>query len=265
MAKELEGKVALVTGASQGLGRRFAHVLAREGATIVVASRNREALEELVTEIAAEGASAHAVTLDVTEIESIDAAVEATVRLGGGIDVLVNNAGLAVNKLVRDTTPEEFDLLMGTNVRGAYFVAQRVGAHMAKHGGGKIVNLSSILADFVMPGVSAYCMSKSAISQMTKAMALEWARRNIQVNALAPGFVDTEINSEFFESAAGQQLIGRFPGGELQQPENLDAALLFLASSRSDHVTGLTLRVDDGQGLGAFQAARPPAAARREE
>ncbi len=257
MAQELEGKVALVTGASQGLGRQFAKTLAGAGATIVVASRRIDALDELAAEITSDGGTAYAVRLDVTDVASIDAAVDTAIERAGAIDILVNNAGLTVNRLIRDTTPEDFDLVMDTNVRGAFFVAKRVAAHMGERGGGKIVNLSSILADFVMPGVSAYCMSKTAVSQMTRAMALEWARKNIQVNALAPGFVDTAINAEFFESPAGQQIIGRFPGQALQQPENLDSALLLLVSSQSDHMTGLTLRVDDGQGLGAFQAARP--------
>ena len=176
-------------------------------------------------------------------------------RRAGALDILVNNAGLAVNALVRDTTPEEFDLVMNTNVRGAYFMAKHVGARMQERGGGKIVNLSSVLSEYVMPGVSAYCMTKSAISTMTKAMALEFARGNVQVNALAPGFVHTDINAAFFETPRGQEIVGRFPGGALQQPENLDSSLLFLASSASDHLTGITLHVDDGQTLGAFQAA----------
>ncbi|MGI9659177.1 MAG: SDR family NAD(P)-dependent oxidoreductase [Gaiellaceae bacterium] len=256
MANELDGKVALVTGASQGLGRQFAATLARAGATLVVASRNTQALEELAGEIAASGGTAHVVQLDVTDVESIETAVASAIEQAGAIDILINNAGLAVNALVRDTTPEDFDLVMNTNVRGAYFVAKHVGAHMQERGSGKIVNLSSVLSEYVMPGVSVYCMSKSAISQMTKAMALEFAGRNVQVNALAPGFVDTEINRAFFETSRGQDLMGRFPGGALQQPQDLDSTLLFLASSASDHLTGITLHIDDGQSLGALQAAR---------
>ena len=256
MANDLDGKVALVTGASQGLGRQFATTLAAAGATVVVASRNTKALDELAAELAQAGATAHVVKLDVTDTASIDTAVAAAIERAGAIDILVNNAGLAVNALVCDTTPEDFDLVMNTNVRGAYFVAKTVGAHMQDRGAGKIVNLSSVLSEYVMPGVSVYCISKTAVSQMTKAMALEFARKNVQVNALAPGFVDTEINAEFFASPAGQQIVGRFPGQALQQPGNLDDTLLFLSSSASDHLTGITLRVDDGQSLGAFQAAR---------
>ena len=256
MAGQLKEKVALVTGASRGLGRRFAKTLSGAGATVVVASRNVDALEELAAEIRDEGGSAHAVKLDVTDIESIDAAIGAAIERAGAIDILVNNAGLTVNALIRDTTPEAFDLVMNTNVRGAYFMAKQTAAQMQQRGGGKIVNLSSVLSDYVMPGVSVYCMSKTAISTMTRAMALEFARKNVQVNALAPGFVDTEINAEFFATPAGRQIVGRFPAQSLQQPENLDSALLFLASSASDHITGVTLHVDDGQPLGAFQAAR---------
>ena len=171
MAQELEGKVALVTGASQGLGRQFAKTLAGAGATIVVASRRIDALDELAAEITSDGGTAYAVRLDVTDVASIDATVDTAIERAGAIDILVNNAGLTVNRLIRDTTPEDFDQVMDTNVRGAFFVAKRVAAHMGERGSGKIVNLSSILADFVMPGVSAYCMSKTAVSQMTQAMA----------------------------------------------------------------------------------------------
>ena len=256
MGNELDGKVALVTGASQGLGRQFATTLAAAGATLVVASRNTKALDELASELAAKGGTAHVVQLDVTDVESIERAVAAAVERAGAIDILINNAGLAVNALVRDTTPEDYDRVMNTNVRGAYFVAKHVGAHMQEQGHGKIVNLSSVLSEYVMPGVSVYCMSKTAISQMTKAMALEFARSNVQVNALAPGFVHTEINAAFFATPRGQEIMGRFPGEALQQPGNLDSTLLFLASAASDHLTGITLQVDDGQSLGAFQAAR---------
>jgi hypothetical protein len=255
MDYELGGKTALVTGASQGLGRQFALTLARAGAGVVVASRNTDRLDELAREIETGGGSAHAVSLDVTDGASIDAAVETAIEQAGAIDILVNNAGLAVNALIRDTTPDDYDLVMDTNVRGAYFMAKRVGAHMQERGQGKIINLSSILGDYVMPGVSVYCMSKAAISQMTKAMALEFARGNVHVYALAPGFVHTEINAAFFETPRGQEIMGRFPGQTLLQPKDLDASLLFLASAASDQLTGLTLHINDGQALGAFQAA----------
>ena len=266
MTQQLNGKVALVTGASQGLGKQFAATLASAGATVVVASRRREPLEAVAKEIESQGGTAYVVQLDVTDVGNIASAVDRAIEQAGRIDILVNNAGLTVNRLIRDTTPEDFDLVVGTNLRGAFFVAQQVGAHMSERGDGKIINLSSILADFVIPGVSVYCMTKTAISQMTSAMALEWARKNIQVNALAPGFVDTEINAEFFDTPTGQQIVSRFPGQALQQPGNLDSTLLFLASAASDHTTGRTFRVDDGQALGAFQAARshPPVSEARQ-
>ncbi len=252
----LEGKTALVTGASQGLGRQFARTLSDAGAAVVVASRNTDALEELAAEIAEAGGTAHVARLDVTDVASIDRALASAIEQAGTIDILVNNAGLAVNALIRDTTPEDYDLVMDTNVRGAYFVARAVGAHMQENDGGKIINLSSILSEHVMPGVSVYCMSKMAVSHMTKAFALEFARANVQVNALAPGFVHTDINAAFFATPRGQEIMGRFPGEALLQPGNLDDTLLFLASPASDHLTGITLHIDDGQALGAFQAAR---------
>ncbi len=253
MATVLAGKTALVTGASQGLGQTFARVLAAAGATVILAARRVDRLQTLADEVVEGGGTAHALALDLTDEESVDRAVAEAIETAGRIDILVNNAGVAVNKLIRDMTAADFDLVMNTNVRGAWLMAQRTAPRMIAQGGGKIVNLSSVMADFVMPGVAAYCMTKTAMVPMTRAMALEWAKHNIQVNALAPGFVETELNAPFFASEAGQRLIRQFPGQALQQPADLGDALLFLCSTASDHVTGQVLRVDDGQALGAFR------------
>lgn len=248
---ELSGRVALVTGASRGLGRRFAQTLSGAGATVVLAARNADRLEALADELKGGAASAFALAMDVTDAESVSAGIDMAVAEAGRIDILVNNAGVTVDKWISDTTPEDFDTVMGTNVRGAWLVAQAVGRHMiVRGGGGKIISLTSVLAEIVLPGVAPYCMSKAALVQMTRAMALEWAGHDIQVNAIAPGFVATELNERFFSSKVGRRMIEQFPRQRMEQPADLDGAILFLASAASDRVTGSILQIDDGQTLG---------------
>lgn len=244
---DLAGRAALVTGASSGLGRHFALTLARAGAKVALAARRLDRLEELQARIEAQGGAAAAVALDVTDAGSAAAAVaEAAARLGP-IRVLVNNAGVAATKGVLEADEEDWDRVVGTNLKGAWLVAQAAARHMAGHGlGGSIVNVASILGLRVAGQVSAYAASKAGLLHLTRAMALELARHKIRVNAIAPGYIETELNREFFASPAGEALVKRVPQRRLGRPEELDGALLLLASDASSYMTGSTVVVDGG-------------------
>lgn len=244
---DLSDRAALVTGASSGLGRHFALTLARAGAKVALAARRVDRLEELQARIEAQGGAAAAVALDVTDAGSVAAAVaEAAARLGP-IRVLVNNAGVAATKGVLEADEEDWDRVVGTNLKGAWLVAQAVARHMAGHGqGGSIVNIASILGLRVAGQVSAYAASKAGLLHLTRAMALELARHKIRVNAIAPGYIETELNRDFFASPAGEALVKRVPQRRLGRPEELDGALLLLASDASSYMTGSTVVVDGG-------------------
>jgi NAD(P)-dependent dehydrogenase (short-subunit alcohol dehydrogenase family) len=246
----LDGKVALVTGASSGLGRQFALSLARAGAKVGLAARRTANLEELASEIEAFDGRALPFLMDVGDPANIRSAVEAVETELGPIGILVNSAGISIERFITDFPVEDYDRLMNTNVRGTFLVSQEVGRHMIRRGeGGKIVNIASILGSTVVPMLSVYCMSKAAVIQMTRALALEWARHNIQVNALAPGYIETEINAEHFQTEIGQAQISRLLRKRIGNPYDLDAGLLLLASAGSDFMTGSVLTFDDGQTL----------------
>lgn len=243
---DLSGRVALVTGASSGLGRHFAQVLARAGASVVVGARRMEALDELCGIIADAGGQAQAFQLDVTDRTSVEA-VLSDLAAGGGLDILINNAGVTGTKPVLDLSEEEWDHVVDTNLKGNFLVAQAAARLMKSQGrGGAIVNIASILGLRVAGQVSAYTTSKAGVVQLTKAMALELARHGIQVNALCPGYIETELNRDFFESEAGQALVRRIPQRRLGRPADLDGALLLLCSDAGAYITGSTLAVDGG-------------------
>jgi len=243
---DLSGRTALVTGASGGLGRHFARVLARAGAEVVVAARREDALQDVCNEIADQGGRARAVPLDVNDHASVEKAIEAAAS-SGGLDILVNNAGVTVTKSVLDVSEEEWDRVVGTNLKGSFLVAQAAARTMKAQGrGGVIVNIASILGLRVAGHVSPYVASKAGVVHLTKAMALELARYNIRVNALCPGYIETELNQAFFGSEAGQALIRRIPQRRLGQPSDLDGALLLLCSEAGSYITGSTLAVDGG-------------------
>jgi 3-oxoacyl-[acyl-carrier protein] reductase len=249
-ARALVGKVALVTGASSGLGERFARLLAAHGAAVGVAARRRDRLAALVGELAGAGSRAVSVALDVTEPSSIANGVMAVEDALGSIDILVNNAGVSREVWITDVSEADYDAVMDTNLKGAFLVAQAVGRRMIARGsGGKIVNIASVLGSAVIPMLSIYAMAKGGLIQMTRAMALEWARHDIQVNALAPGYIRTEINDRFFRSEAGQKLIARLLRRRVGEPTDLDGALLLLVGEASRFVTGTVVTVDDGQSL----------------
>jgi NAD(P)-dependent dehydrogenase (short-subunit alcohol dehydrogenase family) len=246
----MDGQTALVTGASSGLGRRFALTLARAGAHVAVCARRTDRLAGLVDEIEAFDGRAMAFPMDVADVGGIEAGVDAAETELGAIDVLVNNAGIAVQKSALEMTEADYDVLFDTNTKGAFFVAQAVGKRMVRHGrGGSIINIASLAAIRAVSKLSTYSMSKVAITMMTKSLALEWARYNIRVNAIAPGYIETEMNQDFFASDAGKQFADTFLRRRVGAPKNLDGALLLLATSAGDFMTGETIVVDDGLNL----------------
>ena len=252
---DLSGRVALVTGASSGLGAQFARTLARAGAGVVLASRRLEKLKELRARIEGEGGDAHVVELDVTDLDSIKAAVAHAETEMGSIDILVNNSGVSTTQRIQDVTLEDYDFIFDTNVKSAFFVAQEVGKRMLARSrgaapgsftGGRIINIASMAGLKVLPQIGAYCMSKAAVVQMTRAMALEWGRFGINVNALCPGYIDTEINHSHWQTEQGQKLISMLPRKRVGQPQDLDALIVMLASDQSHFVNGAVIAADDG-------------------
>lgn len=243
LSADLTGKTVLVTGASSGLGRHFAGVLARTGARVVCAARSADKLAELVSSLSKDGGAAEALSMDVTDEDSINAAVSEC----GQIDVLVNNAGVAQTKRVLDVEPEDWDFVMDTNLKGAWMVARAAARRMVEQEtGGAIINIASILGERVSGGVMPYAVSKAGLVQLTKVLALELAGRGVRVNALAPGYIKTDINRNFLESEAGEKLIKRIPQRRYGIPQDLDGALLLLASDASNFMTGAVIAVDGG-------------------
>ncbi len=247
MEQALAGKCALVTGTSGGLGSHFAMTLARAGAKVALAERRKREPHPLLERIRKEGGEAAVVRLDVTEPASVPAAFDAAAEALGPIDVVVNNAGLAITKPLLEQTEDDWRSVMDVNLDGAWRVAQAAAKHMVAHGrGGSIVNITSIIGLRVSGQVPGYVASKAALNHLTRAMALELARHRIRVNALAPGYVETGINREFFTSDAGQALVKRIPQRRVGRPEELDGPLLLLASDASSYMTGAVLVVDGG-------------------
>jgi NAD(P)-dependent dehydrogenase (short-subunit alcohol dehydrogenase family) len=254
----LEGKVALITGASSGLGKRFAQVLSQAGAKVVLASRRTERLKELRAEIEASGGAAHVVSLDVTDYQSIKSAVAHAETEAGTIDILVNNSGVSTTQKLSEVTPADFEYVFDTNTRGAFFVAQEVAKRMIARSkgaapgtftGGRIVNIASMAGLRAFAQIGVYCMSKAAVVHMTRAMALEWGRYGINVNALCPGYIDTEINHHHWQTEAGRKLVQMLPRKRVGQPQDLDAALMMLCANESHFVNGAVLAADDGFGV----------------
>jgi NAD(P)-dependent dehydrogenase (short-subunit alcohol dehydrogenase family) len=240
---DLSGVTALVTGASSGLGAHFARLLARSGASVLLAARRVAALEAIVAELKEGGAQAQALELDVSQPGQVRACIQALPRL----DVLVNNAGVTLTRSFLEQSDEDWDRVLDTNLRGAAVVAQAAARRMkALETRGSIINVASILGLRQAGHVSAYAVSKAALIQLTKVMALELAREGIRVNALAPGYFDTELNHDFWQGEAGQALIKRVPSRRLGQLEELDGPLLLLASEASRYMTGAVIAVDGG-------------------
>ena len=243
----LEGRTALVTGANGGLGSHFAETLAKAGAQVAVAARRPETLVPVQDAIRTAGGRVEAIALDVSDPASVASAFTQASAALGPITVVVNNAGIAITKPLLEHTEEDWKQVIEVNLNGAWRVAQAAARHMVAHEqGGSIVNIASILGLRVSAQVPSYAASKAALIHLTKAMALELARYRIRVNALAPGYIETGINREFFASDAGQALIKRVPQRRIGRPEELDAALLLLASDAGSYTTGAVLSVDGG-------------------
>jgi NAD(P)-dependent dehydrogenase (short-subunit alcohol dehydrogenase family) len=248
LGARIKGRHVLVTGASGGLGEHFARLLAGCGAAVTVAARRVDRLQAVVEDLLAAGAPhARAVTLDVTDEASIIAALAAASDGAPPLDVLVNNAGIAASEAAIDVDAAIFDRVLDTNLRGPWLLSTAAARGWRDAGRpGNIVNVASILGLDVSKGVGPYAVSKAGMVQMTKAMALEWARHGIRVNALCPGYVATDINAAFFASEPGQRMIQRIPMRRLGAPQDLDGAFLLLASDASSWMTGSVLAVDGG-------------------
>ena len=245
---DLNGKVALVTGASSGLGRQAAIALAGAGAKVAVTARRLDRLEALSAEIVASGGQAGPFALDVRDPASVEQVARDAAAALGPIDILVNNAGISVAKRPEDFTLDDYDFVHETNVKGPFLLAQAVGREMIKRRlGGKIINISSMMALRVTAKLTLYGMSKAAIAQMTKQMALEWARHDIQVNAICPGYIETEMNANYWLTEAGKGMVAAMPRRRIGKPDVMDGLLLLLSSGKSDYMTGALIPIDDGQ------------------
>ena len=243
----LQGRTALVTGASSGIGRHMAKTLAQAGAHIIVAARRVDKLQALVDELKASGSQASAVSLDVTSAESVKACFDQIEALGLVADVIISNAGTTVAKPALDHTEQDWDDVIDTNLKGCWMVDTEAARRLVKHKKkGSIINISSIIGERVAGAVVAYATSKAGVIQFTKALALEFARYGIRVNAILPGYVVTDLNREFLASEAGKKLELRIPFRRFCQMEDLDGPLLLLASEASQAMTGTTLPVDWG-------------------
>ncbi len=262
----LDGEAALITGASSGLGRHFAHVLAAAGADVVLCARRKDRLAHVVDEIEAEigtapvdkgskavGGKVMAVLMDVTAAESVAQGFEAAETALGAMTILVNNAGMVTSGLALDQTEEDWDTVMDTNLKGAWLCAREAARRMIEaQVPGSIINIASIAGVGVEKGVAPYAVSKAGVIQMTRVLALEWARYGIRVNALAPGYIETDLNRDFLQSAHGRETVKRIPQRRFGSPRDLDGPLLLLASEASCHMTGTVIPVDGGHLVGSL-------------
>ncbi len=251
---DLSGRVALVTGASSGLGRRFSRILAANGAKVALAARRVDRLTALAEEIKAAGGEAAAVAMDVTEEASVIAGFDAAQEALGPVDVVIANAGMNSRGLATDIPIDEFDQVMAINVRGVFLTAREgarrmIGAGSRESGKGRIVLVSSIGAVKVLPGLAPYCASKAAVAMMGKAMAREWANRGININVLCPGYIETELNADWFGEEGGKKQVAGFPRRRLMDEQDLDGVMLWLCGDASRAVTGSMFVIDDGQTL----------------
>ncbi len=252
-ATSFDGEIALVTGASGGLGRHFAMTLAAAGARVAVASRRKNLLDGLAQEIEGSGGKAFAVTLDQTDSASVTAAVEQVESGFGPIEILVNNAGIAVDKPIFETTEADWDSVLDTNLKGAWLMAREVARRMAEpKRGGCIVNIASILGLTATPRVHGYAAAKAGLIHLTRTLAVELARHKIRVNAIAPGYVVTDINRGLLEGEVGAKLVKRVPMRRFATLADLDGPLLLLASAAGGYMTGSVVTVDGGMSLSAL-------------
>ena len=247
MQADLSDKIILITGASGGLGSHFAHTLAKAGAHVVLAARRLDTMKQLQADIEATGGRVTTIALDVADSTSIEYCVKDINNTVGTIDVLINNAGVTHQAPALDMDAEAWDRVQKTNVRGPMLLARACAQRMIDKGiSGSIINISSILGHRVMGHLTPYIASKAALEHLSRALALEWARYGIRVNCIAPGYIETPINHDYFQTASGQNTIKRIPQRRLGQASDLDGVLLLLASDASSYMTGSTLVVDGG-------------------
>lgn len=253
MTGRVEGRVALVTGASSGLGRQFAKVLAAEGAKVIVAARRKERLDDLVKELGSD--TALAVQCDVTDEAAVIAMYDAAEAKFGTVDTIINNAGMTHEKNALTQDIEEFRKIMDLNVTSVWCVAREGARRLIKAGAdvsarGRVVNIASMAGRIIIPNVSAYNASKAACAHLTRSLAREWARYGINVNGLSPGYVETELTADWLHGDGGQKYLQKFPRRRVMDEQSLDEALLFLCSDASKFVTGTDVLVDDAQSMG---------------
>ncbi len=251
---DLRGRTVLITGASSGLGRRFATVLAASGAKVAVTARRMDRLTSLAADITAAGGVAAAVAMDVTDEASIMAGFDTAQAALGPVDTVIANAGMNNQALAVDLTAEGFDAVMAINVRGVFLTAREAARRMMAGGSkasgrGRIVLISSIGAQKVLPGLTTYCASKAAVLMMGKGLAREWANKGVNVNIVCPGYIETELNADWFAEDGGKAQVAGFPRRRLMRQEDLDAMILYLASDASRAITGSVFTLDDGQTL----------------
>jgi NAD(P)-dependent dehydrogenase (short-subunit alcohol dehydrogenase family) len=252
---DLSGKVAIVTGASRGLGQYFGRALAEAGADLVITSRDVARLASFREKIEGLGRKAVALELDVLSHDSIEAMVQAAVDAYGKVDILVNNAGLNIRRPAAEIRWEDWDTVLDTNLKGAFFVAQAVGRKMIERGYGRIINIGSCTCVFGMEGIGPYCASRGGVLQMSRSLAAEWGPHGVTVNVLAPGWFKTAQNQVLYDNKAWCEYItDRIPLGRPGQPHDLDGTVIFLASDASAYITGQIILVDGGFTTGATKA-----------
>jgi len=243
----LKDKVALITGAGRGLGRTCALALANAGANIALGLRDVKTASDLESEIKEMGRKVIRVQMDVTTVKEIRNAVDGVINRFGRIDVLVNNVGVAPANAAEKVTEEDYDMTMNLNVKAMFFTSQAVAAHMIKQGGGRIINMSSQAGSITLDDESVYCMSKAAVNHMTKNLASEWAKYNIQVNAVAPTFIETPGTEPWLKDPVFRQsVLDRIPLGRIGKPMEVAGVVLFLASEAASLITGEIIVIDGG-------------------
>jgi NAD(P)-dependent dehydrogenase (short-subunit alcohol dehydrogenase family) len=245
--QELKGQKVIVTGGSKGIGKDIAISFAKHGADVVITGRDQSSLTSAVDKLKGYNPNCSHVAADMQQVQSVQEMVDEAVSRLGGLDVVVNNAGINIPKPAMDVTEEDWDRIIDTNLKGTFFCAQRAGKYMIPNKRGKIINIVSQMAFVGYVKRSAYCSSKGGAVQLTKALAVEWAAHNIKVNAVAPTFIETELTQTMFtDESFYQDVLRRIPLGKLAQPSDVTGAVLFLSSDLANFVTGETIRVDGG-------------------